>query len=304
MKRMIRKLSRAFERKDDGSLEVEGKKVGDTTENREVGLKLLYGGDQAIVEYGDYPRQCLPIIAVHGLNGHREKSWTASNGVNWVRSILPEDLPNSRIFTWGYNTPASNVAFGVPVFQTVSERLVDDLNDMREATPTFSRPIIFIAHSQGGTVVKSAILYSKTGKNNGNAAAAASSQDIAHSTHGTIFMGTPELDSRLAGLKSYIRLIENSQSEKNQEFKEAQWMVSILEEYSSISDRPKNCFAYERSPSQTSDEGVQTASFQRLSPHILLDSTHEEMIKYKSSTDDTYVKVRNVLLDMAQDIER
>lgn len=54
--------------------------------------------------------------------------------MNWVRSILPEDLPNSRIFTWGYNTPASNVAFGVPVFQTVSERLVDDLNDMREAT--------------------------------------------------------------------------------------------------------------------------------------------------------------------------
>jgi len=70
-------------------------------------------------------------------------------------------------------------------------------------------------------------------------------------------MGTPELDSRLAGLKSYIKLIENSQSEKNQEFKEAQWMVSVLEEYSSISDRFKNCFAYERSPSQTSDEGVQ-----------------------------------------------
>ncbi|OQE15875.1 hypothetical protein PENSTE_c026G03081 [Penicillium steckii] len=292
MKRLARKMSQIFKGKDNGPLEVEANKARNRIKNDEIGLKLLYDGEQAIVD----------IIAVHGLNGHREKSWTALNGVAWLQSILPKDLPNSRIFTWGYETPASDVAFDVPVFQTVSEKLVQDLNDMREATVTVSRPIIFIAHSQGGTIVKSAILYSEQGKNGENGAST-DLHDIAKSTHGNIFMGTPELDSRLSGLKSYISLIENSNQNQNQEFKEAQWILYILEKYSSISDRFKNYFAYERSPSKTSNQETQMASFQRLSPHIIIDRTHEEMVKYKSSTDDAYVKVKDVLLDMSSNIE-
>jgi hypothetical protein len=47
---------------------------------------------------------------VHGLNGHCEKTWTASNGVNWLRDLLPHDLPNARILSWGYdaNTHSSS----------------------------------------------------------------------------------------------------------------------------------------------------------------------------------------------------
>ncbi|KAH3938661.1 hypothetical protein HBH98_243260 [Parastagonospora nodorum] len=45
------------------------------------------------------------IVAVHGLNGHREKTWTAGSGVNgvdsinWLRDLLPHDLPNARILS-------------------------------------------------------------------------------------------------------------------------------------------------------------------------------------------------------------
>ena len=42
------------------------------------------------------------IVAVHGLNGHREKTWTV-NGVNWLRDLLPADIPNARILSWGYD---------------------------------------------------------------------------------------------------------------------------------------------------------------------------------------------------------
>lgn len=42
------------------------------------------------------------IVAVHGLNGHREKTWTANN-VNWLHDFLPSDIPNARILTWGYD---------------------------------------------------------------------------------------------------------------------------------------------------------------------------------------------------------
>lgn len=40
---------------------------------------------------------------MHGLNGHREKTWTASNGVHWLRDLLPHDVPQARIFSWGYD---------------------------------------------------------------------------------------------------------------------------------------------------------------------------------------------------------
>lgn len=42
------------------------------------------------------------IVAVHGLNGHREETWTV-NGVNWLRDLLPTDIPNARICSWGYD---------------------------------------------------------------------------------------------------------------------------------------------------------------------------------------------------------
>lgn len=37
----------------------------------------------------------LDIIAIHALNGHREKTWPMNN-VNWLRDLLPLDTPNAR----------------------------------------------------------------------------------------------------------------------------------------------------------------------------------------------------------------
>jgi hypothetical protein len=43
------------------------------------------------------------IVAIHGLDGHREKSWTANNGVLWLRDLLPDEITPARILTYGYN---------------------------------------------------------------------------------------------------------------------------------------------------------------------------------------------------------
>lgn len=40
--------------------------------------------------------------AVHGLNGHREKSWTV-DGVNWLCDLLLLHIENARILSWGYD---------------------------------------------------------------------------------------------------------------------------------------------------------------------------------------------------------
>ena len=44
------------------------------------------------------------IVAVHGLDGHRENTWTAENGVLWLKTLLFEDLPKARVYTYGYDS--------------------------------------------------------------------------------------------------------------------------------------------------------------------------------------------------------
>jgi len=43
------------------------------------------------------------IVFVHGLTGNRETTWTHKNGVFWPEHLLPHDLRDARIATWGYD---------------------------------------------------------------------------------------------------------------------------------------------------------------------------------------------------------
>jgi hypothetical protein len=113
------------------------------------------------------------IVAIHGLDGHRERTWTDNNGTLWLRDLLPDEVPNARIFTYGYD--ARTQARG-PISQhtihEIAQGLVGDLVRERRASKvssnchlgfstayfdgqTENRPIIFVAHSLGGIVLKS-----------------------------------------------------------------------------------------------------------------------------------------------------
>ncbi len=57
------------------------------------------------------------IVAVHGLGGHHERTWTHESGHNWLRDSLPLQIPGARIFSYGYD---SSIAFSKSV------ALIDD----------------------------------------------------------------------------------------------------------------------------------------------------------------------------------
>ena len=90
-------------------------------------------------------------MAVHGLGGDWERTWTDDNGKLWLRDFLPFQLPNAKIMSYGYN---SEVVFSKAVTDIVDEAamLLDRLDGERLEGKT--RPIIFISHSFGGIVVK------------------------------------------------------------------------------------------------------------------------------------------------------
>ena len=97
------------------------------------------------------------IAAVHGLGGHWEETWTHENGKLWLRDFLPSQLKegniNARVMSFGYDsdTFASKAVTGIDQEAKV---LLDRLEGSREKGKVKTRPVIFIAHSLGGLLVK------------------------------------------------------------------------------------------------------------------------------------------------------
>ncbi|KAK4171599.1 hypothetical protein QBC36DRAFT_365913 [Triangularia setosa] len=146
----------------------------------------------------------LDIIAVHGLNGHYLETWTytkdrtrpagrwgkwlgkgaTDQDTLWLRDLLPQKLPNTRIMTFEYDSSVfgNNSAFGV---EENAMALLRELGNVREEGGE-GRSIVFIGHSLGGIVIKQAITIA-----NQNRRRSPWYADIADSTKGIVFFGTP-----------------------------------------------------------------------------------------------------------------
>ena len=94
------------------------------------------------------------IVAVHGLGGDWEGTWTDENGKLWLRDFLPFQLPNARTMSYGYNSEAV-FSKGVTDIGDEAAMLLDRLDGERQLLQDEkTRPIIFICHSLGGIIVK------------------------------------------------------------------------------------------------------------------------------------------------------
>ncbi|CAG7943258.1 unnamed protein product [Penicillium nalgiovense] len=124
-------------------------------------------------------------------------------------------------------------------------------------------------------------------------------RSIRLSTRGAIFMGTLELDSRLIGLQGYLANAKGSEQESSDIYKEAHWSVTILQSYPSISQQFWTLFVHERSdPLPVNGTLDQTASFspQDNPSHVFVQSDHNRMIKFESSLDEGYLKIKGHLV--------
>ncbi|RPB14008.1 hypothetical protein P167DRAFT_534622 [Morchella conica CCBAS932] len=148
------------------------------------------------------PKACVDIIAVHGLGGHAFRSWTfrgpGSNGAGamWLRDFLPDEISQSRIMTYGYNSDILDTD-SVAGIRAYGLSLLNIINDMRTTSKEKKRPIIFICHSLGGIVVKEAL----------NRARVHNYQDIVGPTIGIVFLSTPHQGTSLAQYGSIIGVI-------------------------------------------------------------------------------------------------
>ena len=97
---------------------------------------------------------------MHGLNGHPEHSWKAKNGVFWPTDLLPASLKGAkaRILVYGYNADVyafgSNKSASSDMIHQHAQTLVSSLAMERLSEDCGENPIIWVAHSLGGILIK------------------------------------------------------------------------------------------------------------------------------------------------------
>ena len=119
------------------------------------------------------------IVFIHGLTGGRDSTWTAKGAEEpWPKLLLSDEnddeddedekgpgcaLKTARIMSWGYDADIMKLvgAAGQNRVMDHARNLLGALEDVREGSAA-NRPLIFIAHSLGGLVVKAVSQYLDT----------------------------------------------------------------------------------------------------------------------------------------------
>ncbi|KAJ4286538.1 hypothetical protein N0V90_013238 [Kalmusia sp. IMI 367209] len=126
-----------------------------------------------------------------------DESYNPPNEVFWPRDVLPSDRPDVRILTWGYDTVVTK-GWQPANKNNLFAHARDLLYALERARP-LRRPIIFVAHSLGGIMVKEVLRRSDTSRE-------PSIHDIIFSTAAVVFLGTPHRGSPgLANLGEIVR---------------------------------------------------------------------------------------------------
>lgn len=180
------------------------------------------------------------VVFVHGLQGHPRRTWRFKGtvverepvaeatstkrtlgifrkkapkwgerrvqaSVFWPLDLLPEDRNDVRLMTYGYDSHITK-GFGGPASQaTISDHGRSFLHSLTsQRLDCGGRPLIFVAHSLGGLIVKEALRRSREERNFEDF------KDVYRSTFATIFFGTPHRGSGDAGWAEILRRIASA----------------------------------------------------------------------------------------------
>ncbi|EMD31498.1 hypothetical protein CERSUDRAFT_119715, partial [Gelatoporia subvermispora B] len=145
-----------------------------------ISLDKSFGGLTALSDGCDFD-----IVAIHGLNDHAFDTWQdASSSFMWLRDSLPGKFPGARVLLYGYNPDMlSDTLTGR--LCALASMFLEHLRRERDSERQRKRPLIVMAHSLGGLIIKQVLL---TASNRTDARF----KDIIESIRGIMFFGTPQ----------------------------------------------------------------------------------------------------------------
>ncbi|KAH7236573.1 hypothetical protein BKA59DRAFT_460104 [Fusarium tricinctum] len=263
----------------------------------------------------------LDIIALAGLGGHAFGSFKERDGEHmWLRDDLPYDLtplsnerPMARIMTYGYKSVVVN-STSCQNFEDIATQLIASLRSLAEGPTT--RPIVFIAHSLGGIIVKQALIILAKSK-------LVEDSKLLQAVYGIAFFGVPHLGMDIGSLVAMTgnapsrSMVKSLSRDKSQILSSLQW--EIVDVLGPEGKSEVVCF-YEDSMSPTpvqDDKGkwkmngplavlvskpsaTQCRPWENGPEHICaLSRPHSEMVKFAENHHE-YDKVRIALRGLAQ----
>ena len=148
------------------------------------------------------------VVFVHGLHGNPQDTWSStSSPAIWPATHLGPILQEekARIMVYGYDAQVTSFIDGVSgdKIHNHAEQLVAELAANRRASKATEHPIIFVAHSLGGLVVKRALIYSSEI----NGMKTEHLRSIFVSTYGILFLGTPHKGLNTSNWRSRLQAI-------------------------------------------------------------------------------------------------
>ncbi|MCJ1264537.1 hypothetical protein MMC22_004409 [Lobaria immixta] len=152
--------------------------------------------------------EAVDIVFVHGLNGHPYHTWTSEEyKIYWPAQLLPPVIEKEKagILVYGYDADVFAFTDGVSKdkVHNHAEHLIAELFANRRRRNATERPVIFVAHSLGGLVVKRALIYSSEIRGNHTEHL----RSIFVSTYGILFLETPHQGSDIAKWGSKLEKI-------------------------------------------------------------------------------------------------
>ncbi|KAJ5319311.1 uncharacterized protein N7506_012015 [Penicillium brevicompactum] len=135
------------------------------------------------------------VFAIHGLGSNPDSAWTYKENateIRWLKDLLPKEqgISNTRVVMvnhrthWDANTVDAS-------FEDHAEMILNEVESVHKSDP--QRPIIFIAHSFGGLLLKQTLLLAKL-----------RSSPIAAMTRGILFLGVPHSGTKATFLASLL----------------------------------------------------------------------------------------------------
>ncbi|KAL9487937.1 hypothetical protein ACSS6W_000214 [Trichoderma asperelloides] len=251
------------------------------------------------------------IIAVTGLAGHAFGSWKSKNEPHmWLRDFLPQSVPNARIFTYGYDTKICDSQSEASILE-LGKTLLESIKITRGKNAK-DRPLIFIAHSLGGLVVKEALVRAATGNE--------AYQTISRSCYALMFFGVPHRGLNNLSLMSMVKGQPNESLVRDLS-ESSRFLSSLHEDFNA-------CFTFddthvlsisETKHTPTVEWCSETGRWERTGPKVMMvghtsaayahqnekfynrlsiNADHSEMVKFDNISNPDYSIIQDKIKDL------
>ena len=247
------------------------------------------------------------IVAVHGLGSNAAYAWKHwDSRKDWIQEFLPTDFPDCRTIVvnhdsrWDAYSPVQSL-------RDYGQVILDSVASVRRDEEENSRPLIFIGHSFGGILLKKALVIGK------EANPGTRQRQVADSTEGAIFFGTPHKGSNFAlfgTLSSYFSYWRGSRTDllefltpSSKELEDLHF--SFLRAF----DRVYMCNFFETIPLAILNMPLYLVVSRESAiidgrESVPLEATHRGLSKFASIDDENYTRVKRAIQNNVDHIKK